>query len=93
MQTKRNLLKAYLEEKADMGKLKSDYQDSWLFETGRPFNELKINGIVGKIFNHTLIKEAIEYAGYKHKDSEAVYIIALEEVENIVDEHRAFLTN
>lgn len=90
---KRNILKFYLESNADMVKLKKDYQDSWLYQMGRPFEELKINGIASVAFNYSLIKEALAYAGYKNPSSDATWVTVNKVISEIIDENREYLNS
>ena len=87
--SKKQMIRRYLLDNVDLFALKRDYHDSWLIK--KPFNWLYNSGIVSTHFNYTLMKKAIEYAGYKYPDSDRTWLTAIEARNEIIEENYYFL--
>ena len=85
MTSKKQLLKIFLEKEVNFNQLQADYNNSWFRNMSRDW--LYDNGIVSGHFNATLIKKAIEYAGYIYPSSDRTWRTVLEVQRELVDEY------
>lgn len=91
MTNKKSKLKQYLKNNCDLQTLKYEYQSSWL--VNKPFEWLFCNGLISKAFSYDLQKQAINYAEYKHKDSDRTWSTVNDCIKEILKENRIYLTS
>lgn len=85
MKNKKEFVKSYLYNRVNFKSLKSEYENSWL--VNKPKSWFYGNGIVSKHFNHSLVSEAIEKAGYKYPNSDRTWLTIIEIQKELIDKY------